>query len=335
MSDFPPKRRLSGVIAALTGVIVLAAVAGFMNRQLISDFVAASQYNASPEMQSVIDRIELTGAGDRVFRATHPTISSNDEFNAQCKDVEHSESDLVIGCYTGANIHLFRITDARLDGIVEVTAAHEMLHAAFDRLSDDSRAELTDLLLVEYDRLSLESPHLAERMSVYEHLSAQSFANELHSVLGTEVDSLSPELEAHYASLLQNRGSVVELFNRYNAKFAEIESRRATLTASLETLGATIEMERLAYETAVSEFNAESADLSARNSNFEFSNNPALFYSLRDALSDRRIELDAQRSQLNALIDEFNRLRDELIAIDATAQDLIRSIDSEAAPETP
>ena len=35
----------------------------------------------------------------------------------------------VLGCYANREISIFNVTDQRLDGIREVTAAHEMLHA--------------------------------------------------------------------------------------------------------------------------------------------------------------------------------------------------------------
>ena len=194
MVDRKRSRRFRTIGLITLGLIIATSLLVYSNRQLVSDTISASQYQASPEMQSIIDRISLTSAGDRIFRASHPTLNASESFNENCSGVEHSESDLIIGCYTGDKIHLFEITDERLDGIVEVTSAHELLHAQFDRLSAQDKAQLAAQLRQEFEVQAERDPALRERMKVYEHLSPESFANELHSVLGTEVSDLSPEL---------------------------------------------------------------------------------------------------------------------------------------------
>lgn len=332
MVDRKRSRRFRTIGLIALGLIIATSLLVYSNRQLVSDTISASQYQATPEMQSVIDRISLTSAGDRIFRASHPTLNASESFNENCSGVEHSESDLIIGCYDGDKIHLFEITDERLDGIVEVTSAHELLHAQFDRLSTQEKTQLAAQLRQEFDVQAERDPALGERMKVYEHLSPESFANELHSVLGTEVSDLSPELEKHYAAVFRDRSAIVGLFQTYNARFVEINRQRTELASRLESLGQQIEAARSAYEAGVERFNADSQSLITRNNNFEFANNPSLFYSLRDELSTRRAALESERVSLNSTIDDYNRLREELLAIDATAQDLIRAIDSNVVP---
>lgn len=333
MTDKSKRRRFRVTIPIIVAILIASSLAVYLNRQFVSDALAASQYTATPQMQVIIDRVGFTSRGEMVYRATHPSLSTSTQFNELCSGVEHSESDLIIGCYTGENIHLFAIDDKRLDGIVEVTAAHELLHAVFDRLNSSEKAVLTQQLSQEFDRISRNDPKLKERMSVYDHLSPESFANELHSVLGTEVAALSPELESHYAAFLKDRARVLSLFNAYNSQFRQLEEQRAALLSELNELGRTIEAARARYEAGVAQFNSDSASLIARNGRFEFSDNPSLFYQLRDALSQQRTLLESERAELNLHIDRYNTLRSELLALDATAQDLIRSIDSNSVRE--
>ncbi len=44
----------------------------------------------------------------------------------------------ILGCYnpSSRDIYIYNVTNSELDGVKEVTAAHEMLHAAWERLSE-------------------------------------------------------------------------------------------------------------------------------------------------------------------------------------------------------
>lgn len=317
-----------GVFAALVAVAGIA----FANRQYIQDVVAASQYEPSTDMQRVIERVAFTDAGSIMFRASKPTLDATQGFNEQCAAVIHRESDQVVGCYTGSNIHLFQISDERLDGMVEVTAAHELLHAAYQRLSASERTQIGLELEREYERLQSESPALAERMSVYNELDDDAFVNELHSVLGTEVANLSPALEEHYSRYFANRTLLLTLFDQYNGYFLELDAQRSALHEQLDALSADISAHSSAYEVALATFNADAQRFSERNERFEFSDNPNDFYTIRQQLESRRNQLENDRLSLNKEIEQYNTLRDQLIELDGTAEDLFRSINSSFAP---
>lgn len=330
------RKRLLGLSGVFVIVLIgAAALLATTYRQSIADYVSAAQYTPSLEMERVLTQVDPTQAAETVFKATHPTLDAAESFNTSCADVVHSENSQVVGCYTGERIHLFQITDDRLRGMVEVTAAHELLHAMYDRMNPQEKRSLRTLLEAEYKKLADADPGLLERMSVYEDLNDDAFANELHSVLGTEIEHLSKPLEEYYAKIFRSRASITSLFAGYNARFEEMNAEREDLSAELELLRPEIETRSASYQNAVSQFNTEAQTLTDRNNSYAFDGNPAEFYRLRNMLTAEQQRLEAERLALNELINRYNAKRSRLIELNAIAAELYQSFDSTPAVPTP
>jgi uncharacterized protein involved in exopolysaccharide biosynthesis len=103
---------------------------------------------------------------------------------------------------------------------------------------------------------------LEERLKPYAGLPTMT--NEIHSILGSEFDGLSPALEAHYAQYFSDRSSVVAARQRtLGAREEEITRLRAEvdeLDGRIETLRATLISQRAAgnipaYNANVAVFN--------------------------------------------------------------------------------
>ena len=320
----------------LVTLLLLAVVGGgvlaFMHRQEINDHFAAEQFDAPSEIVELTERMQLTNAGHRIFWASKPTREASQYFNEQCSQVDHSEEGHILGCFTGGRIHLFEVTDERLNGIVEVTAVHELLHAVFARLSDDERSSLAKKLNALYKELAAEDPALEARMSVYSSLSKIAFANELHSVLGTEQRELPEWLEAHYANWLRDRGAILDFFDSYHAIFDELKARADELQTEMAELRDSVEQRSAAYDEAVERFNDEWAEFVRRNEAFEFSSNPDEFYRLRADFYARRDALGQEMNSLNADIARYEEMRTELLALSELNHELEQRLDSELAP---
>jgi len=330
------KRIVTRSLLAVVLVLVVAAGAlAFSHRQEINDHFAAQRFDASPEIVQLTASMNLTDAGRRVFWASEPTLDASQRFNEQCAQVDHSEDGHILGCYTSSRIHLFEVTDDRLEGIVEVTAAHELLHAAFARLGNQERTSLAERLGELYDELAPNDPQLSERMSVYSSLSKIAFANELHSVLGTEQRELPSWLEEHYARWLEDRSSIVDFYDGYHAVFDELKKRSEELQASMAELRQDVEQRSAAYDKAVEQFNSEWDEFIRRNEAYEFSANPEEFYRLRDDFYARRDALSAEMSQLNADIARYDEMRAELLELSDLNHELEQQLDSELAPPAP
>ena len=327
------RRIFTRVLATILLVAVIAAaVVAFIFRQDLRDHIAASQFEPTDEVVVLTERIDLAPRGHRVFWATRPTLDASQTFNEQCAQVDHIEEGHVLGCYVGGQIHLFYITDERLNGIIEVTAVHELLHAGFARLGDEQRATLVARLNELYAELSEADPVLEERMQVYQGLSKTAFANELHSVLGTEVRELPLWLEEHYATWLEDRTLIVDYFDDYRSVFDDLKRQADALQNELAALRADVEQRTAAYEADVERYNSEWADFLRRNEAFEFSGNPDEFYRLRDDFYDRRAVLGQEREQLNADIARYEELRTQLMALSELNHELTQQLDSELAP---
>lgn len=332
------KAQRSGLRRGLCLVAVLLVALGLILavtfRQQVKDHFAAVSFDPDPSVERVLHDLDLTDTGERVFLATHPTIDGSQHFNTQCAGVDHSEQGHVLGCYTHDQIHLFDVTDDRLSGVVEVTAAHELLHATFARMGDGDRSALGAKLRQEYDRRAGDDPALKERMSVYEHLSEASFVNELHSVLGTEVRELPDWLEEHYAQWFVDRADIVDAFATYHAVFVDLQQQADELRAEMETLRADVEARKKDYVSAVEQFNADAAEFSARNDRYEFSGDPAGFDQVRGELEWRRGDLESTRAGIQADVDRYNALRDQLTALSEVSTELDDQLNSDLAPVT-
>lgn len=317
------------------GALAAGAVFAYVNRGDIRDAFLASTFEASPRIDEISAAIDPTPLGKRIFFASEPTIGGREEFSNWCAGVDHSEEGHVLGCFAHRKIHLFEVSEPRLEGIVEVTAAHELLHAAFSRLRPAERFELSKDLRRDYERLVEGDTDLEERMGVYEQLSDSAFANELHSVLGTEVSDLSPKLQAHYAKYFVNRDEILELYESYHSVFTELTERATALGSELDALRADIEARTAAYDEAVRQFNEAAADFKARNERYEFSGKKELFDSIRDGLLAQQAQLEITLDGLRADTDRFNALRQELIDLNDVSSQLNEVLDSQlTAPTT-
>lgn len=325
-------RRALGLL--VLAIILSAAVFAFMHRQEIQDHFRAVNFDPSSRTIEVLEELDLTDAGERIFLASRPTVDGSHHFSEQCAEVDNSDEGHVLGCYADDRIHLFDVADARVSDIVEVTAAHELLHAAYARLGQGDRMTLAKKLRDAYDVLSTENPEIQERMAVYEHLSDAAFANELHSVLGTEIRELPSLLEDHYAQWFEDRRALIDNFEAYHSVFVQLRDQADALEVEMAALRADVEQRNAAYESAVEQFNLDAAEFRARNERFEFSDHPGEFERIRNELAQRRDELQATLSALQSDIDRYNRLRNELSELSEVSAELDQQLNSDLAPVT-
>lgn len=315
------KRNLS-IIAT---VLILAATAlVIQNRQFVSDSLIGMFYYPTDRLLEVEDRINLTGDAKRIFRATQPELSSPDAFNNQCPRQEPKSP--IIGCYTSDDrIFIYNIQNHILDGMKEVTAAHEMLHAVWKRSSESEKENLSKLLNAAYQRLK--TKELEERMAYYGRTQPDDADNELHSILGTEFADLGVELEDYYSKYFGSRQEILRLHAQYDNVYKDLRAQLESITGTMDTLSARITENKAVYERDAAALSVDIDRFNARASSGDFPSNAA-FYSERSALVYRTNQLNIKRDLINADIEEHGKLREEYVKVASQLELLNKSLDS-------
>ncbi|MEP6710187.1 MAG: hypothetical protein ABJA64_00520 [Candidatus Saccharibacteria bacterium] len=310
-------------------LIVCVAVSGLLvlNRDYVVDQLINWQYKPSQQVASIAKQANMSDTGMFYFYVSQPQVESNQKFNTECERKEKQSA--ILGCYSDRRIYIFDIQNAQLNGIEEVTAAHEMLHAAWDRMSTDEKVKIEPLLEVAYQKVKTDE--LSERMDYYARAQPGERTNELHSILGTEFKDLGPELEAHYAKYFINRDGLVTLHDTYKKIFDGIDQQTAALTAQLQTLGDSIEGLSATYKNDVGQLNTDIASFNSRAKSGVFASKDSL-NAERSALVARTAQLEANRTDINAKVAIYESLRTQLEAINAQSTALNRSLDSTLAP---
>jgi hypothetical protein len=327
---FQQHSRGNSHVAALlvTALSIVAALFLLANRQYVVDQLTVWQFKPIGAVTQLADRSGMSDTGKFYFYASQPAIETAPEFNKECDRKE--EGTAILGCYNGRNIYIYNVTNQQLNGIKEVTAAHEMLHAAYARMSDGEKQSVDKLLEAEYAKLK-NSKDFAERFAFYDRTEPGERDNELHSVIGTEVSAVSPALEAHYLKYFSNRSKVLALHDKYASVFAQLQAEGDALSAQLTTLGDTIGQQTKDYNAAVTTLNNDIEDFNRRANSGGFSSKEE-FDNERASLLARANQLDDTRQTINTEVSEYNTLRERLKTIASQSEALNRSIDSSLAP---
>lgn len=309
-------------------VSISAALFLILNRQWVLDQVALWQYEPPAEIVALADRTAMTDDGRQAFYASRPVLQAATDFRGTCGNNE--EGTAVLGCYTNRLIYIFNVTDIQLDGIKDVTAAHEMLHAVYERLSESERARVDGLLESEYQKLAADDA-FTDRMAYYAKVEPGERNNELHSIIATEVATIDPQLETYYKKYFADRAAVVRLHATYSSVFERLKTQGDELSRRLDVLATSIEQASEAYNVASQQLNRDINTFNRRATQGEFETQVE-FNAERSGLAARSEDLAADRQSINNMISEYNQLRDQLATIATQTQALNRSIDSSLAP---
>ena len=308
-------------------ILVLLIVFGgwfWLHHQYALDLVKNVSYKPSEEMVAIAEGAQLTDDGEFIFYASQPSLNSGETFNDACKRREADSP--ILGCYNGQKIHLFDVTDERLDGIEEVTAAHEMLHAIYERLSDNERDKLDKLLEQAYKQNK--NSELDERMSYYERTEPGEASNELHSIMGTEFKNIDSELEDYYEKYFVDRSKLVALHKRVETQFNRLDAKADSLVSSIDNLAGSINSRTSSYNSDISQLNSDIQTFNQRARTQGGFSSQAEFNQARADLQARSSSLEQMRQSIQANITRYNSLVAQLETINSEKASLYKSIDS-------
>ena len=323
---------LWGVLSVLLTVALFAAGAWvLLHRQYVVDQLTVWQYEPTADIVSLADNSGMAEDGRFYFFASTPKLIANQKtYNSSCPRQE--EGSAILGCYVSGKIYVYDVPDERLAGVPPVTAAHEMLHAVYERMSEGERKTVNDLLEAEYQKLlGAEDAKFRERMEYYARTEPGARDNELHSIIGTEIDNISSELEAHYAQYFDNRDKVVTLHDSYNNQFVALEQDSTSLRSQLERLSEEINTMTNQYNADIEALNADIETFNSQAASGAFSTEGS-FNAARanlvtqiDTLEQTRQDIDARHVEYEQKRVAYNKTVDE-------SNSLSRSLDSTLAP---
>lgn len=314
------------ILPKLILIFSLMAFVGyiFINRQYVIDQVIVWSYKPTAEVTALAEKAGIDGYGEFLYLASQPAIESAADFNSVCGTVENTAS--ILGCYSDYRLYIYNVTDEKLAGVQEVTAAHEMLHAAYSRLKTSDKEKINALLDVEYQKIK-EDPSLKERVAFYEKTEPGQLYNELHSVIGTEVGGVSAELEAYFKQYFSDRSKVITLNTKYISVFKELSDRATVLSAQLADLANSISARSTNYNNDLEMLNQDISDFNKRAASNGFTSQ-AQFNSQRASLESRVVSINAAREDINGDTDRYNKILEEYNSIVLASKKLYDSIDS-------
>lgn len=310
----------SGIAPAQSGIPPTADASPTLPRpETTTSTIPASPL--APEFDAIATQTSMTVEARALLAQSNPMLVDVATLAASCSlDPELS----VLGCHRPGQIAVLAIDDPRLAGMTQATTAHEMLHAAWSMLSTSERADLARLLHTAYARVS--TSELDSRIEAYRLREPSVVDNELHSILGTEVADLGPELDAYYQRWFTDRSAVVSLAGAARTAFVSIESQISDIDARLGPLQQRIESDDATLAADQAALDGQAAELQALQSAGQIEQ-----YNAGVEPFNRLLDLYNQSAAaLQAMIDDYNALVDERNALAATHTELVAQISTTA-----
>lgn len=301
-------------------IVIGFALAIVTNTQNIMDWVRLRGYSPPAQIQTLAANTTMNSYGQKLFYVNHPSLLDKSSFSTKCNNNEQS---IVLGCYIkNKGIYLYDVQDERLAGVEEVTAAHEMLHEAYERLDSEQKARIDKLTNDVYEKSA--DQRLRKTIDAYKKRDPSVVPNELHSIIATEISNLPIELENYYSQYFYNRKVVVALSERYESEFTKREQLAGEYKQQLDSIKE--EVDRLTQELA-----AQSKDLEREYSVINSSRDNMSADEFNSEARDYNQKVQTYNSDVryvSGLIDQYNGLTKKYNAVVLEENQLINSIDS-------
>ncbi len=309
------------------GTIILLGVVffSFSQRQYLKDLYIVKTTDVQSRSQVVGDQLQLTDKANFFYQASQPSIQSAEQFNQSCRDVS-KEYSIVLGCYTQQKLFVFDVSDERLDGVVQVTAAHELLHGVYERLTQAEKNDI-DTKLTAF-AATVQDRRFNDTVEQYKKAEPDHVTNELHSMVGTELADLPPEIENYYSRYFTNRATVVTYAKQYEDALEQFSTDIKAYDQELRSLEAqkdTLETSLKQQEQLVQ---SEDDRLSAlRSSGDTQSYNQAV-----PGFNTTIQRFNSDVSRLKQIVVRYNDLVEKRNAVATSQNDLVKKLDSSYQP---
>ncbi len=257
----PPKPKRRSFWGLLL-VLIWLSIAGLLavNRQSISDWWRLRGYQPPAAVAQLASQDTMNDYTRHLFYLNRPqllpTVSG---FRKYCPE---NEDTIVLGCYhSGQNgIFIYNVQDPALAGVQEVTAAHEVLHSVYARLSTNDR-NYVDGLLENYYNHGLHDSQVEAEVKIYQQTEPHDVMDEMNSTFGTEIANLPAPLEAYYKRFFTDREVIVAYEQKYQAVFTSRQAAVSKDDQQLKSMKQHIDAEQTALESQLVRINTDQARL--------------------------------------------------------------------------
>lgn len=295
-----------GKVATLIVLSVWFVIIGVaaVNRQNILDYFKLRNYTAPSSVAMLASQTTMSGYGRKIFYVNAPSIETKTVFKTNCPN-NGGEQSIVLGCYHGNQngIYLLKVTDPRLNGVEEVTAAHEMLHGAYDRLSAAEKNKINAMIQSYYDT-GLKDKRIKDTVDAYRKTEPNDVVNEMHSIFGTEVANLPADLENYYAQYFTNRKAVVGFANKYQSEFSSRKLAVEKYDAQLSSLKVGIMAQEASIKDRQTAIATSQADLQQKRS----SGNTGQYNAGVPGYNAQVAQYNASVATLKSSIEQYNTI---------------------------
>jgi len=312
----------------ITLALLAAPFLVYFKAQALTDWWQLHNYTPPVAVTSLSTQDTMTPYANHVFYVNHPKIESvATQFRSDCNE---NEKTIILGCYHGNQngIFVYDVNDSRLAGVEQVTAAHEMLHAAYDRLNNNDRSYIDGLLQDYYKTVT--DQRIIDTINLYKTTEPNDLINEMHSIFGTEISSLPTPLEQYYSKYFTNRQAVANFANAYQGEFTSRSDQIKADDTQLAQMKAAIDKEENSLNVQLSQINSDRARLDSERSSGQIQQYNAgvdAFNSDVGVYNSGVQRLKADISTYNQLISDRNTIAKELAS-------LSQSIDTRLTPQT-
>ncbi|MEO7363984.1 MAG: hypothetical protein ABIV43_00545 [Candidatus Saccharimonadales bacterium] len=299
-------------------MLIGAAAVLYLNQYRVIDWIKLRDYQPSTAIVQLADEISLNDYSRHMFYLNKPELPT--DVTSFRKDCPENEDTIVLGCYRSVQlgIYVYNVQDPELAGVQQVTAAHETLHAIYDRLSKSDRQTI-DAQLMDYYKNGLTDQRVKDEIKIYQKTEPTALLNEMHSIFGTEVKDLPAPLEQYYQRYFTDRSKILAFGEKYQAQFTQRQAALNDADQRLSNLKAEIDAQQADLDVRIKQISADRARLNGyAQANDTANYNAAVpgFNRSIEAYNAAINQLKAKIEQYNQLVVSRNQIASQLSALD-------------------
>ena len=323
-------KKLGRVVGILLTLAILAApFLVWWQWNALYDWYLLRGYTPPAAIISLADQDTFNSYTKHLFYVNRPlllnTVSS---FRQYCPE---NENTIVLGCYHSGQqgIYIYNVQDPTLAGVQQVTAAHEVLHSIYARLSTKDR-NYVDGLLESYYKTGLQDQRVLAEVKIYQQTEPNDVMDEMNSTFGTEIADLPAALNTYYAQFFTNRQAIVAFEQSYQGEFTQRQAQIAADDAQLASLKSNIDAEEQNLKQQSAQINTDRSRLDSEQSSGQYQ----AYNSQVDAFNAEINSYNQGVAKLKADITNYNNLVNTRNAIGQALDSLDSALDTRLSTQS-